>query len=90
MTINVRSLRRLAAAGAVAAGVLVPAAPAFAFHHTFVPASDCGQSDFAGGFNPTAVAALRASGNHTLPLPPAGTPSNADETPAPGNCARGD
>jgi hypothetical protein len=90
MTINARSLRRLAAAGAVTAGVLLPAAPAFAFHHVFVPASECGQGDFAGGSNPTAVAALQASGNHTLPLPPAGTPSNAADAPATGNCTFGD
>jgi hypothetical protein len=90
MTINTRSLRRLAAAGAVAAGILVPAAPAFAFHHVGVPASECGQGPWAGGNNPVAKQALIDSGNHTLPLPPAGTPSNADETPAPGNCALGD
>jgi hypothetical protein len=89
MTINTHSIRRLAAAGAVAAGVLVPAAPAFAFHHVFVPASECGQGDFSGGSNPTAVAALLASGNHPLPLPPAGTPSNAVNAPATGNCTFG-
>jgi hypothetical protein len=87
MTINTRSLRRLAAAGAVAAGILVPAAPAFAFHHVGVPASECGQGPWAGGNNPVAKQALIDSGNHTLPLPPVGVTDAPVETPAFARCS---
>lgn len=66
------SPRRLALVTAGAAALLVAsgaATPAAAFHHVFLPAAICGQSDFAGGANPTAAAALVAAG-HSLPLPP--------------------
>lgn len=86
MTIPARSLRRLAAAGAVAAGVLVPAAPAFAFHHVGVPASECGQGPWAGGNNPVAKQALIDSG-HTLPLPPVGVTDAPVESPAFARCS---
>lgn len=53
----------------------VVASPAFAFHHGFVPANECGQSNHAGGNNPTATAAITEHNTaQTLPLPPAGTP----------------
>jgi hypothetical protein len=71
-----------------AAAVLAAPASAGAFHHRFVPADRCGQSPNAGGANPTAVAAIRdrnpaqgAQGDG-LPIPPAGTASNAAAAPA--------
>ena len=70
-------MRRLALLGSlVAALAAATAAPAPAFHHTLLPANECGQSSNAGGFNPTAVGEVRdhaqANGGN-LPLPPAGT-----------------
>ena len=71
-----------------AIGALAAPVSAGAFHHRFVPADRCGQSENAGGANPVAVAAIRdrnprqgAEGDG-LPIPPAGTPSRADEAPA--------
>ena len=67
---------RLVVGTSIAAAAIVlggAAAPALAFHHVVLPANACGQSDFAGGANPTAVAALRAHNPaQTLPLPPVG------------------
>ena len=65
---------RLALATSIAsATVVLTAAPALAFHHVALPANVCGQSDFSGGANPTAIAALRAHNPaQTLPLPPVG------------------
>lgn len=66
---------RLAVGTSIAATALVlgGAGPALAFHHVVLPANTCGQSDFAGGANPTAVAALRTHNPaQTLPLPPVG------------------
>ena len=76
--------RRLGTSIASAVVVLATAAPAFAFHHVALPANACGQSDFAGGANPTAVAAIREHNPvQTLPLPPVGF----DHAPADrGNC----
>ncbi len=71
---------------AAAAIVLGSAAPALAFHHVVLPANTCGQSDFAGGANPTAVAALRAHNPaQSLPLPPVGfenAPADRGSCPA--------
>lgn len=66
-------MRRSLIAVAVGAALLVPVAPAAAFHHVRIPANACGQSDFAGGANPTARDALLAAG-HVLPIAPVGTP----------------
>jgi hypothetical protein len=83
-------MRRVVLVLAAATALALPSTAA-AFHHVFVPANECGGSDFAGGFNPTAVAAIRdnnpAQGGDQLPLPPAGTPSQAAATPATENCA---
>ena len=68
-------MRHSLVAVAVGAALLVPVAPATAFHHVRIPANVCGQSEFAGGNNPTAAAALRAAG-HELPIAPVGTPGN--------------
>ena len=74
----------LAASLAPAALVLATAAPAAAFHHIALPANVCGQSDFAGGANPTAVASLREHNPaQTLPLPPVGFPNAPVDR---GNC----
>ena len=68
------------------------AVPAFAFHHTLLPAPECAAAQSvpnAGGNNPTAKSAIVANNpaqGTQLPLPPAGTPSQADTTPAPTNC----
>lgn len=63
----------LATSLASAAILVATAAPALAFHHVGVPASVCGQSEFAGGANPTATAAIREHNPaQTLPLPPVG------------------
>lgn len=63
----------LGASIASAIAVLATSAPALAFHHVTLPANTCGQSDFAGGANPTAVAAIRERNPaQTLPLPPVG------------------
>ncbi len=69
------------------------AVPAFAFHHVFLPAPECAAAQSgvnAGGNNPTAKDAIvtqnPAQGGTQLPLPPAGTPSQADTAPAPTNC----
>ena len=86
MTLPLRTIRRSAAALAVATAVVVPAAPAFAFHHTGVPGSACGNGEWAGGNNPVAKDALVASG-HDLPIAPAGTPSAAADTPAMERCS---
>jgi hypothetical protein len=54
----------------------VMAAPAFAFHHGFLPGGACGQSENAGGNNPTATSAIRTHNPaQVLPLPPTGTPA---------------
>lgn len=66
---------RLALGTAIAPAIVVlaTAAPAVALHHVALPANTCGQSDFAGGANPTAVAAVREHNPaQTLPLPPVG------------------
>lgn len=63
----------LAVSFASSALVMATAGPALAFHHVALPANICGQSDFAGGANPTAVAAIRENNPaQTLPLPPVG------------------
>jgi hypothetical protein len=65
--------RALVTSIASAAMMMAAAGPALAFHHVGVPANVCGQSDFAGGANPTAIAALREHNPaQTLPLPPVG------------------
>lgn len=54
------------------------AAPALAFHHVFLPGGACGQSENAGGNNPTATSAIKAynpAQAQTMPLPPTGTPA---------------
>lgn len=66
---------RLAVVTSIATSVIVlsSAAPALAFHHVALPANACGQSDFAGGANPTAITAIRENNPaQTLPLPPVG------------------
>jgi hypothetical protein len=66
---------RLALASSIASAVVVlaTATPALAFHHVALPANTCGQSDFAGGANPTAITAIREHNPaQTLPLPPVG------------------
>ncbi len=70
-----RVMKALAVAFISALMLVVMAAPAFAFHHVFIPAGACGDEnsgDNAGGNNATAKEALVASG-HQLPLPPFGT-----------------
>ena len=63
----------IATSVASAAVVIGTAAPALAFHHVALPANACGQSDFAGGANPTAASAIRTHNPaQTLPLPPVG------------------
>ena len=63
----------LAASISSATLVLATAGPALAFHHVALPANTCGQSDFAGGANPTAISALREHNPaQSLPLPPVG------------------
>ena len=86
MTLPVRTIRRGAAALAVAAAVVVPAAPAFGFHHVGVPGSACGEGPWAGGNNPTARDALLAAG-HELPLPPVGVTETPQQTPAMERCS---
>lgn len=69
------SATRLALSTSIASAVVVlaTAAPALAFHHVALPANACGQSDFAGGANPTAVASIQDHNPaQTLPLPPVG------------------
>lgn len=76
---------------AVAVVALVAPASASPFHHVFLPGAACGESGNSGGANPTATAALIASG-HSLPIAPAGTAAvdHSDrigpgaECPAPG------
>ncbi len=66
---------RLALATSVASlsVVVATAGPALAFHHVALPANTCGQSDYAGGANPTATKALRTHNPaQSLPLPPVG------------------
>lgn len=64
--------------------VLTTSAPALAFHHIALPADECGQSDFAGGANPTAVTVIRENNPaQTLPLPPVGFPNAPVDR---GNC----
>lgn len=84
-------MRRVFALAALVAALAVPGS-ALGFHHGFVPAPTCANENSggnAGGANPTARAALVASGNHTLPLPPANTPGaeHSANTPAEENCA---
>lgn len=73
---------------ATAALLVGSAAPALAFHHVGVPANVCGQSDFAGGANPTAAGAIREHNPaQTLPLPPVGfenAPGDRASCPAAG------
>jgi hypothetical protein len=67
--------------------VMVVAAPAFAFHHVFIPGGPCGQSANSGG--------VVGSPQRPTPLPPFGEPaavkspviSNTafEECPAPPN-----
>jgi hypothetical protein len=40
------------------------AAPAFAFHHAFLPGGACGQSENAGGNNVTATNAIKTHNPH--------------------------
>ena len=71
-----RIKRGLAALFVSALMLVTMAAPAFAFHHVFIPGGACGDENSggnAGGNNATAKAALLASGQHTLPLAPVGT-----------------
>ena len=68
----------LAVAFASALMMTVMAAPAFAFHHAFLPGGACGQSENAGGNNPTATSAIvthNPAQGQALPLPPTGTPA---------------
>ena len=67
-----------AVAFASAVMLIVMAAPAFAFHHVFLPGGACGQSENAGGNNPTATGAIRTHNlaqGEALPLPPTDTPA---------------
>ena len=84
-------MKRLLVLAALVSALVVPAT-ASAFHHVFLPAPTCANESSggnAGGANPTARAALVASGQHTLPLPPAGTPGteHSANTSAEENCA---
>jgi len=68
----------LAATLALALMLTVMAGPAFAFHHAFLPGGACGQSENAGGNNPTASSAIKTHNpaqGQALPLPPTGTPA---------------
>jgi hypothetical protein len=75
-------VKRVLAAVLVSVLILaMMAAPAFAFHHLFLPGGLCGQGDNAGGDNPTATAVIKANNpaqgdeGDELPLPPTGTPA---------------
>ncbi len=69
-------VKRILAAGLVSALMLVMmAAPAFAFHHVFIPAADCGESANAGGITPAVGVHNPVQGGSELPLPPTGTPA---------------
>ncbi|MDQ3862484.1 MAG: hypothetical protein M3317_03095 [Actinomycetota bacterium] len=64
-------VKRLLAAASVSALMLaVMAAPAFAFHHGFVPGAPCGIPEFSGG---DASAVDEHNPVFVRPLPPAGT-----------------
>ena len=83
-------MRRAIVVLAIAAAIGAPG-QALAFHHGFVPAPTCAEPANAGGANPTARAAIREHNpaqGQALPLPPAGTPSQAGDTPAEQNCAQ--
>ena len=72
----------------VLAGLLlaVTASPALAFHHVAVPADQCAtNAAVTPGDNPVAHEAIQTHNPaQDLPLPPAGTPSQAPSTcPAP-------
>jgi hypothetical protein len=67
---------------------LFAATPALAFHHVALPTECAATAAGANaGNNPTAKAAIMEHNPaQTLPLPPFGTPSRADEAPAPEHC----
>jgi len=74
--IKLKTLLAVAFASALMLGVT--AAPAFAFHHAFLPGGACGHSENAGGNNPTATGAIvthNPAQGRALPLPPTGTPA---------------
>jgi hypothetical protein len=55
----------------------VMAAPAFAFHHAFLPGGTRSRSENAAGNDPTATGAIVTNNpaqGQALPLPPTGTP----------------
>ena len=86
-------MRRAVLILAIAAALGTPGQAA-AFHHGFVPGSTCGAAQAqpnAGGNNPTARAAIithNPAQGGSLPLPPAGTLSQAGNTPAEQNCTQ--
>jgi hypothetical protein len=56
------------------------AGPAFVFRHAFLPGGTCGQSENAGGNNPTATSAIKTHNpaqDQRLPLPPTSMPAAA-------------
>ena len=69
-------MKRACLAGLVAA--LVAAAPANAFHHGGLPATDCHAAAAGSPSNDNGMAkeALMAHSPQTLPLPPVGTPGD--------------
>ena len=72
--VKVKTLLAVAFASALMMSVM--AAPAFAFHHAFLPGGACGQSENAGGNNPVATGAIvthNPAQGQALPLPPTGT-----------------
>ena len=74
--VRLKMLLAVAFASALMLGVM--AAPAFAFHHAFLPGGACGQSESAGGNNATATGAIvthNPAQGQALPLPPTGTPA---------------
>ena len=60
-----RVKRALAVAFVSASMLVMMAAPAFAFHHVFIPGGPCGQSANSGG--------VVGDPQRTAPLPPVGT-----------------
>ena len=84
-----RVLLALVMAGLLIAGT---ASPALAFHHSFLPGGPCGQSENAGGNNPTAISAIKEHNTvqgSNLPLPPTGTPAveHSDQITSPPTAA---
>lgn len=83
-------MKRLLAAAGLTVTLLVPAGPAFAFHHS-PTLPDCGEGGVVS--HEHAAGALANNPAQDLPLPPAGTPADttdgtrADGARATQNCS---